>query len=202
MEIFSNLSELREQLNDARVGREIIRRQLESEKILLAEKQSFLSKCEKARVIIQHVAEKVQKTLEYRISTMVTSALTAVLPNPEEFQLEFKQIRNKTECFPWFVKDGKKSRPIYSSGGGALDIASFALRCAIWSIKKTRPVFVLDEPFKFVWIGYQDKCSTMVKRITEKLGIQVIMISHLPKINVAADNTINVDKQGDITVCS
>jgi DNA repair exonuclease SbcCD ATPase subunit len=202
MEAYSSLLVLREQLNEAKVGRDILKAQLKSEKILISEKKSYLGKCEKARTIIQHVAEKVQKTLEYRISDMVTTALQAVLPNPEEFQLEFKKIRNKTECFPWFVKDGKKSRPIYSSGGGALDVASFALRCAIWSIRKTRPVFILDEPFKYVWVGYQDKCSEMVKRITEKLGIQVIMISHLPKINVAADNTVKVDLKGDIAICS
>lgn len=166
--------------------------------------ESKLYRLKESRAIVQIVAQKTQEKLEFRISKMVSTALAAVYDDPEEFQIEFRQFRNRTECWPWLVnpKTGHKRTPAFSAGGGALDIASFALRCAIWSIKKTRPCLILDEPFKYVSLGLQNKCSEMVKRLTDKLNLQVIMISHLPRINIAADRNIKITKEGLYSECS
>jgi DNA repair exonuclease SbcCD ATPase subunit len=99
---------------------------------------------------------------------------------------------NKAECDLLFVKDGQEIDPLTAAGGGAIDVASFALRAAIWGIKPTRPVFILDEPFRFVSVDLQEKCSEMLKKISETLGVQIIMVSHLPNIIGSADEIFKV----------
>ena len=146
-----------------------------------------------ARSIVQIVAESVQKEIEFQISNLVTTALASVFPDPYEFKLSFVQRRNKTECDLLFIKNGKECDPFSASGGGAIDVANFALRIAIWSIKKTRGVFLLDEPFRFLSVDLQEKCSAMMKEISEKLDIQIIMISHLPEIIGSADKIYKVE---------
>ena len=146
-----------------------------------------------ARIVVQTVAESTQKQIEWHISNLVTSALAAVFPDPYTCTLKFVQRRNQTEADLIFTKDGNETDDLLSTaGGGAVDIASFALRVALWSIKKTRSVIILDEPFRFLSVNLQAKASEMIKEISEKLGIQIIMVSHLPEIIKAADRVINV----------
>jgi len=146
-----------------------------------------------ARVIVQTVAESTQKKIEWHISNLVTSALAAVFPNPYTFELKFVQRRNKTEADLLFDKEGNETDDlINTAGGGAVDIASFALRVALYSIGHSRPVIIMDEPARFLSMDLQEKASDMIKEVSKKLGIQVIMISHLPGMIKAADRVINV----------
>lgn len=149
--------------------------------------------CGKARALVQKVAEETQKKIEFQISNLVSLALASVFPDPYTFKVEFVQRRNRTECDFFFVKDGNSIEPISSSGGGAIDVAGFALRIAIWSLKKSHPIFILDESFRFVSVDLQEKCSQMLKELSDKLGIQIILISHLPNIINSADTAIKVE---------
>lgn len=150
----------------------------------------------KAREIVQIVASETQKKLEYQISNLVSSALASVFPEPYEFQLRFVQRRNKTEADLIFLKNGNETDDlINTAGGGAVDIASFALRIALWSIKRSRPVMIIDEAFRFLSLDLQEKASDMIKQISTKLGIQIIMVSHLPGMIQSADNVIEIEYQ-------
>ena len=106
-------------------------------------------------------------------------ALEAVMVNPYELVLEFVERRNKTECDILFRR-GERLRDPFYAGLGAVDIASFALRIASWSMSdpKLRNVMVLDEPFKHLK-GKEDneRAIQMVKQISEKLNLQIIMVS-------------------------
>lgn len=153
----------------------------------------------KARALVQDVAQRTQQKLERHVAGLVTTAEAAVFPEPYGFGVEFVQRRNKTECDLYFVKDGERLDPVSSSGGGALDVAAFALRCAFWSLKRTRPVIVLDEPFRFVSHDLQSRCGMMLKTISERLGLQVLMVSHLPNIISGADRVLRVTQEGGIS---
>lgn len=153
----------------------------------------------KAREVVQIVSTETQKKLEYQISNLVSSALASVFPTPYEFQLRFVQRRNKTEADLVFLKDGNATDDlINTAGGGAVDIASFALRVALWSIKRSRPIMIIDEAFRFLSLDLQEKASDMIKEISSKLGIQIIMVSHLPEIVASADKVIQIEyKNGE-----
>ena len=116
--------------------------------------------------------------------------------DPYELVAEFVQRRNKTECDLFFTRDGHRMDPMDSSGFGAVDVASLALRIAAWSmqIPRKRNVIILDEPFKFL-DGKTDrieKASQMIKELSDKLGIQFIIVTHDTALGNYADKTFNV----------
>lgn len=136
---------------------------------------------EQAQVIIQTVAKQTQDELTFYVSDLVTSALEAVFEKEAyQFDCEFVQKRNKTECELSFVRDGARMNPMTDSGGGAIDIAALALRVCLWSIQRprSRNTLVLDEPFKHLkGIGPNRLAIQMIKQLSEKLRLQIIMVS-------------------------
>lgn len=163
------------------------------------DKEIFCS--EKAQVIIQEVARKTQQELEYHVSELVTLALSAVFEEPYEFKLEFTIQRNKTVIDIWFSRDGQLIKPMDAAGGGVVDIASFALRVALWSLAqpKSRGLLILDEPFKFLSRDLQPKASLMLKELSEKLGLQIIMVSHSEDLIDGADKVFKVKIKNGIS---
>lgn len=148
----------------------------------------------KAREIVSTVAQNTQKAIEIHISSLVSVALASVFPDPYLFSLRFAQRRNKTEADLIFIKNGNEITDILENGGGGVaDVASFALRIALWSLKKTRATFLLDESFKFLHNpNYQEKTSEMLKEISSRLGIQIIMISDQQALLKSADKVIEI----------
>ncbi len=158
------------------------------------EKESTLIKYEKARDIIRLVGIKTQEQLSFHISDIASLALNAITTNAYELKLNFIQRRNKTECDLVFVKDGHEMNPISASGGGAVDVASFALRIASWSMQypKSRNTIILDEPMRYLSAEYQPNASNMIKQLSKKLGLQFIIVTHEPILAEAADKVFKV----------
>lgn len=142
-------------------------------------KTSELELYEKARIIIQEVGLKTQQRLQYNISEITSLALEAIMPDPYEVVINFVERRGTTECDITFLRKEMEIDPS-SSGGGAQDIASFALRVASWSMRTPRNnnVLLLDEPFKHLkGESANEAMLSVVKQISERIGIQVVMIS-------------------------
>jgi DNA repair exonuclease SbcCD ATPase subunit len=196
-----DIIDLRRKLIKQTVEKEILQKNLAETKSSLEKEEMFLDNCQKARTIVQIVAQETQAKVEYHISNLVSMALSSVFPDPYEFSLRFVQRRNKTEADLLFVKDGKEGYPLDMSGGGPIDVASFALRVATWSIKPTRRTIVLDEPGKFISRDLQIKFSEMIKHLSSSLGLQFIIVSHVPEITEAADKIFEVtNKNGESKV--
>lgn len=150
---------------------------------------------EEAQAIIQEVARLTQESLKFSISNLVTLALEAVFEeNAYGFDVSFENRRNQIECDLWFVRDGERVHPINASGGGSVDVASFALRIALWSLKqnRTRPIFFLDEPAKNLSAVYQDKFSALLEELSNRLNLQFIMITHNEVLTESANQTFRV----------
>ena len=150
---------------------------------------------EEAQSIIQQISCLTQEQLTYHVSDLVSLALAAVFEEPYELLIEFVLRRNRTEADLYFVRDGKKIDPMSASGGGAVDVASFALRVALWSLAnpRTRNTLILDEPLHFLKGNeLPEKGSLMMKSISEKLGLQILMISHIPDQIEGADKVHTV----------
>jgi hypothetical protein len=185
-------SALKKKLNEAIGERNLLQKQLDATVERLSLNENQLNDALQARVILQTVAEQTQKQIEYKISNLVSLALASVFPDPYSFILRFVKRRDKTEADLLFCKNGNEGSPMTVSGGGPLDVASYALRPSLWSICPTRNVLFLDEPFRFVSRDLQHKCSEMMKMIGEKLNIQHILISHIPEIMEKADTTFEI----------
>lgn len=174
-----NLQQHRNKVEQIKGQRKQIERDLSSLNSSLKSLKRDIINTEQAQVILQTVAKQTQQELEYHISELVTLALESVFEDPYEFKIEFVEKRGKTEAELWFVKDEEKLDPKISSGGGVIDVCSFALRIALWNLKKpkSRNTLILDEPFKHLK-GFEEnvKVIQMIKLLSEKLGLQIIMV--------------------------
>lgn len=165
-------------------------------KILSLVKQALVF--EEAQRIVQEVAQSTQEELRFHVEELVSMALSAVFDDPCKFEIEFVRKRGTTECNLWFVQDGNYIDPLTGDSGGLAEVAGFALRVALWSLKRprNRATFVLDEPLK--WLKGEElpaKGAEMIKAISKKIGLQIIMVSHIPDQIEGADRRISVTRK-------
>ena len=149
---------------------------------------------EKAQAIIQKVAKDTQQELEYHISDIVSMALDTIFDEDYKFKINFIVKRNKTECELLFEKDGDLMNPLTDDAGGAVDIASFALRIALWTLQapRSRNTLVLDEPFKFLSKDLLPRASELIKELSKKLNLQFLIVTHLDELTENADRVFKV----------
>ena len=177
--------------------RDVLQKQLEEATKGLDESKDALLVMEQAREVLIKVALQMQGRLSYHISSIVTMALDAVFPGKYEFECVFIPKRGRSECYFYIVdKKGNKNDPMSSVGGGLVDVLSFSLRCSFWSLQKNQPVFFLDEPFKFLSSDLQASAYQMMKTVSEKLGLQIVIVSHIEKFIDSADRLFALLPEG------
>lgn len=161
--------------------RDLLQTELESEQRLqTATTQQYLV-LERSKFVIQAAAQATQQQLEYRIGTLVTLALAHVFPDPYALVLRFDCKRGRTEAnFLFRDVAGNEIEPMEASGGGVWDVASLALRIALWSLRhpKGRATLILDEPFKFLQgTENQQKVAGMIRELSKRLKLQFIIVT-------------------------
>lgn len=140
----------------------------------------FLDNIEEAAEAIRNIAKATQEQVKFKIAEAGTLMLQSVFDPAPEINVEFEIKRNQTECIITFKKNGQLYSPLDEDGFGTADIAGFGLRIAIWSLpgQRSRKVIIMDEPFKHLKGNRANVAAIQaVKKISEKLGLQIIMIS-------------------------
>ena len=188
------INQIRNKLEQLKGQKIQVERSFQEVKKEIVNKTRSLHRHEKAREIIRDVGLKTQQQLQFYISDITTLALNAVFDDPYELKVSFVQRRNKTECDLTFVRGELEIDPIEACGVGAIDVASFALRIASWSMMRprSRNVIILDEPFRYLSENYQEQASLMVKELSKKLGLQFIIVTHEQVLAEHADRVFEV----------
>ncbi len=145
-----------------------------------------------AQKILQIIAKQTQDQIIFHISDIVTLALNSIFDEPYEFKLDFVEKRGKTEADIYFLKDNKKIDPMTASGGGVVDVASIALRIALWSLSNRSNTIIMDEPAKFVSKNYINRVAEMLKMLSTKLKLQLIIVTHILELKEKANKIFEV----------
>ncbi|KKN89679.1 hypothetical protein LCGC14_0235250 [marine sediment metagenome] len=157
----------------------------------------------RARDIVNSVLVLTQEKVCTFVEDVVSLALSVVYGDEYKFELEFDVKRNQSEATPWILKDGDRFSPREEVGGGVLDVTSLSLRFAFWSlmVPKPAPVFILDEPGRFLSRDKQGQFGRMLKELSEMLGVQIIMVSHSTDIIEQADKAYEVVQENGVSKC-
>jgi DNA repair ATPase RecN len=185
--------------NDKMSERKLVKANIIYLKNNIVEFEEMIEAGKKSRIVFQEIAQQTQQNLEEHISNLVTLALKAVSPDFPNFVAEFVFKRNQLECNFWFETHGFRTAPMRSSGGGPKDVASFALIVSYWAMDKNRATIVLDEPFRNVSPDLQGNVGDMLRMISDKLELQLIMVSHADTINEAADKEFKVELINEVS---
>lgn len=154
---------------------------------------------EEALDIVRKVAKHTQNSLQSRISSLTTSCLESIFgKNAYKLDIDFVEARGKTECVISLVdREGNKVSPLDSVGGGVVDVCAFALRIVLWGIepKRKRSLLILDEPFRFLSKNLHEKASALLSKLSQSLGLQIIMVSHSEELTESGDKVFYCKKR-------
>lgn len=197
-----NIQSIRQELERKKGRASQIASDLAASQCVINDLEGEISYSEKAQAIISAVARSTQEGLGYRIVEPVSLALAAVYDPPYKMVAKFDATgRGSTECRLGFERNGNIIKPLDASGGGPIDVASFSLRVGSWSLAqpRSRPLFLLDEPFKWVSRDKMALAGLMLKEVSMQLGLQIIIISHIPELINAANKVIEVTIKNGIS---
>lgn len=152
----------------------------------------------KAKAIIMLVTKNTQDQFIRQIETLITTAIRSVFDRNFVFKLREKEHKNRIEFVPVIFEDEHEYIPKTDMGGGIIDIIAFIFRVVLWSVEnpQSRNVFVIDEPFK--WTGaYIEKAGQMLKRLSEELNFQVILVTHDKELINICDKVWTISHDGN-----
>ncbi len=184
------------------IERDLLKKQLKQKNTELLNNKNQYENLIEAQKIIQVVAQKTQNEIIIRIEDIVNLALSSIPfeKKPDQFKIEFVTRRNQSECDLCLIENGKQTNNIMlTTGGGVLSVISFALLIACWSLQfgKKCNTIIFDEPFKFIndpdnKLNLMSYISEMIKMISEKLNIQMIIVGNNGNFDEIADKLIEV----------
>lgn len=154
----------------------------------------------RAIVVLKTVGEKTQREQLQFIEGLVSKALLDVF---EEEAYAFKIIVTQTQKALQvdfvFVKDGEEYEPMECCEYGAVDVACFGLRVALFALLTPKKcgmrTIILDEPFKHLSEMYRERVGELVQKISEELKIQFIIVTHIKEMPRKGDNVIVATKE-------
>jgi hypothetical protein len=157
-----------------------------------------LERLEEAQAFLQTVAAETQGQLRFHIEDMVQAAIDACWPGEYAFVCRFETKRGRTEASLLLLKEGAEIDPMAASGGGVVDVISFALRLAAWSLSKTKPLLVFDEPFKHLSRDLRPKAAEILRELSRNLGLQIVLTTHDEILLEVADRVFEnkIDREG------
>lgn len=183
--------------NQSKGVRSQIQKQLQETKELKKFSEKKLKLIEEAQIFLQKVAQNTQEKLKFQIEDIVNLALESVFPNEYLFQMNFNVSRGKTEAELVFQdkRTGQTIDPMEASGGGVVDLTCFALRISAFALESgTDNLIILDEPFKFVSKDLVSRAGDILKKLSEKMKLQVVMVTHIPEFIDIADKVFEIKK--------
>lgn len=148
----------------------------------------------KALIVIQKAAITTQEMVKLRVEKLVTFALRDVFgKDGYDFRVTIKHTKKALTADFFFVdNEGNEIEPMEGCGYGCTDVACFALRVVEMSINRTAPWLWLDEPFRNVSKMYRPNLVLMMKRLSQELGVQIVMATHMDELIQGADKHFTI----------
>lgn len=179
---------------------------LEEQKVFLLKERSKAKKIYKnlikARWVLTEVTKLTQEMFKEKVESLITMAIRTVFKRDFVFELIMERKRNRFECRPVVKENGCEFDLKFDRGGGLIDIISFVFRVVNWNMEKprSRNVFFLDEPFRFIGKGKMlARVGEMLKKISDKLNFQVIMVTHDVEFKKLADKVFYVGRNKGVS---
>jgi DNA repair exonuclease SbcCD ATPase subunit len=138
--------------------------------------------------VAKTISNKMKDDFTGYMNRVISEAIDLLFPG-YAFSLTFVERRNRTEADIRIVSpEGIVLDPFTALGGGLVDITTFALRIICWSLSQKAPLFVLDEPFRFISRDLQPLAKDLLRTIATDWNVQLVMVTHEEGfINVATN---------------
>ena len=132
------------------------------------------------------------------IENIVNEGLLAVFSEDIKIKITSAIKRDKTEYHIDIIQNGVHGTQ-ESFGGGVLAVISLCLRVVMIIYCKRDRILFLDESLGFVSEVYQPSLSNFISQLCKRLGFNITLISHQPKMTAYADRIYEAYKSKDGT---
>jgi DNA repair exonuclease SbcCD ATPase subunit len=191
----NEVKNLRQKLERLKGKKESFVSSLQNAKIRARKFRREIEATEKAQAALQMIAQETQKQIEFRISELGSFAMAAIFPDPYEIEFDFQVKRGKAVADMFFTRDEHRRDP-KSTGGGAADLGSLALRFSSHALHRPRlrPLMIMDEPLKWLKGSELPRMgAALISEFSQRMNIQIIMITHDPDLIDSADRIFEVE---------
>lgn len=192
------LEEIRTATSKAQGSRLHLSEALASRELQIARSLEDTAAFEDVQCLIQETAQEVQEGIRFHIQDIVQHALDAIFGGTYKFLVEFTVSRGRTEARLLVEKGGNVMDDLMEDEGGTLvQIVAMALRIAVWTLAPTDNVLIFDEPGNQVSAQYKPVFAEIIRGLSQRLGIQIIMVSHDDTYIATADRVFTVTQGAD-----
>ena len=132
------------------------------------------------------------------IENIVNEGLKVVFSDNIEIKIISSILNNKTTYHIDITQNGVHGTQ-ESFGGGVLAVISLCLRVVMIIYCKRDRILFLDESLGFVSEVYQPSLSNFISQLCKRLGFNITLISHQPKMVAYADRIYEAYKGKDGT---
>lgn len=180
---------------------ELLERQAKEADDKVVEAAESMQVATEALEFLEEVANSRRGSMKGRIESVLTEALRLVYGPTRKIELDYSVKNNRSHLAFELVKDtkaGEVRRVLDGTGSGlgVSDTVSVPLRLLVLlGAKASDRVCVLDECYKHVNTERVPLVVQFLKVLTERLGMQVILLSHHQQIRGEVDAAFEV-KEG------
>ena len=192
------LEEIRTATSKAQGSRLHLSEALASRELHIARSLEDTAAFEDVQRLIQETAQEVQEGIRFHIQDIVQHALDAIFGDTYKFLVEFTVSRGRTEARLLVEKGGNVMDDLMEDEGGTLvQIVAMALRIAVWTLAPTDNVLIFDEPGNQVSAQYKPVFAEIIRGLSQRLGIQILMVSHDDTYIATADRVFTITQGSD-----
>jgi hypothetical protein len=187
------------ELDRKRAENAVTSKRIQGAQGVLQASEEMFNKANEAFVFLEELALAQRTEVKDGIQGTVTEALRLIFGDQYRVEFGYGVKNNRSSLEIEMVRDtpsGEVRRTLGGFGGSVADCISVPLRLMILVTKyRDNPVCVFDESFKHVDSNRITRVAQFLSDVSEKLGLQVIMLSHHAAMKDAADAAFRIENQ-------
>lgn len=150
--------------------------------------------------ILRTYATMQEANVREKVEALVTEGLRAVFERDDlTFAFRFELGRSGQMTATPVLQTAMGEHVVETAatdarGGGVLDVAAFLLRCVMLCLMRPplERVLFLDEIFKHLSRNHLANAAALLRTMSDRLGIQIVMVSHKDEFTDTADRVFDV----------
>ena len=163
---------------------------------------------ERATVLLNSIGEEKQYAAQEAIEQLVTRGLQTIFDDSLSFHI-LQDVKGKRAEVSFIVRSTLAGGKIVDTdvmdarGGGLAATVGFLLRLTVMLLKtdtRTENVLVLDETFAHVSDEYLPALGEFLRKIVDKTGVQILMVTHQSEFVDYADKVYHLHSEDGKTV--
>jgi len=171
-----------------------IKQDIRDTKIALKKARHNVKLYEETAEYLRKISLFLREGTKHKIETIVTEALNEIFTDKDlEFFMRFEEKRNVNNL-DFIIKEGDKELSILDGCGyGPMNVVATILRIIFIELQSSKPTcIILDEPAVNLSKQYQANFGRFLSILSERLGHQLIIVTHKQDIASQCHKMISV----------